>query len=84
MAAFAAVALSGALVRRPLARVPETVLKLSVGAMLCTFGVYWTAEGLGVTWTGGAAALVYLLAVMLAASRAAIRWVRRSAVTAVA
>lgn len=78
-AAFLAVAALGAALRRPLSRVPENALKYAVGAMLCTFGVYWTAEGLGVTWAGGTAALGYLLAATLAASWAGVWLLRRTA-----
>jgi uncharacterized membrane protein len=75
--ALVLVVAAGAALRRPLARVPENTLKYAVGAMLVTFGVYWTAEGLGVAWTGGAAALGYLLAATLALSWLSVRWLRR-------
>jgi Ca2+/H+ antiporter, TMEM165/GDT1 family len=42
----------GAIVRRPLARVPENTLKFAVGVILCAFGVFWTGEGLGIAWPG--------------------------------
>jgi uncharacterized membrane protein len=42
----------GAIVRRPLARVPENTLKFAVGVVLCAFGVFWTGEGLGIAWPG--------------------------------
>jgi uncharacterized membrane protein len=35
-----------------LARVPENTLKFVVGIMLSASGVFWTGEGLGVTWPG--------------------------------
>ena len=47
-AAFAAcllVALSGIVLHRPLARVPENALKFAVGVMLSAFGLFWTGEG---------------------------------------
>lgn len=66
----------GLAVRAPLTRVPENTLKFGVGAMLVTFGVYWTAEGLGVAWAGGAVALGCLLAVTLAAALVGVRLVR--------
>ncbi|MDQ3762716.1 MAG: TMEM165/GDT1 family protein [Actinomycetota bacterium] len=77
-AALLLVVVVGAALRRPLTRVPENTLKFAVGAMLVTFGVYWTAEGLGVHWTGGAAALGYLLATTLALALFAVR-LRRTA-----
>jgi Ca2+/H+ antiporter, TMEM165/GDT1 family len=42
----------GVSVHRPLSRVPENTLKFAVGVMLSAFGVYWTGEGLGVSWPG--------------------------------
>ena len=49
--AFAIVALIGALVHRPLARVPENAIKFSVGILLVSFGTFWGGEGLGVEWS---------------------------------
>lgn len=76
VAAFLLVVVVGAAVRRPLTRVPENTLKFVVGAMLVTFGVFWTAEGLGVVWTGGAAALGYLLVATVLAALLAVRLLR--------
>jgi len=81
-AALLVVLLTGVLLRRPLTRVPENTLKFGVGAMLVTFGVYWTAEGLGVAWTGGPAALLYLLVATVVLAVFAIRVLRRQEVTA--
>ena len=49
-------------VRAPLARVPENSLKLGVGVLLTSFGLFWGAEGAGATWPGGDAALVAVVA----------------------
>ena len=38
----------GALVHRPLSRVPENTIKYGVGILLSTFGTFWAIEGLGV------------------------------------
>jgi uncharacterized membrane protein len=54
---------AGFAVRRPLARVPENTLKFFVGGMLCSFGMFWAGEGLGVDWPGGDVALPILLVV---------------------
>jgi len=37
----------------PLARVPENTMKFAVGVMLSSYGLFFTAEGLGVEWPGG-------------------------------
>jgi uncharacterized membrane protein len=60
----------GAVVHRPLARLPESHLKYAVGVMLTSFGVFFLAEGLGVHWPGGDAALLYVVAALVAVSQA--------------
>lgn len=52
------VLLIGAIVHRPLSRVPENSLKFVVGVMLSSFGVFWTGEGLGIAWPGSDFALL--------------------------
>jgi uncharacterized membrane protein len=66
--AVAAVVAGGFAVRAPLARVPENTMKLIVGVMLCSFGIFWAAEGAGASWPGGEAALLAIIPVLLAAS----------------
>jgi uncharacterized membrane protein len=66
LAAFVAVMAMGLLIRKPLARVPENTLKFAVGVMLSAFGVFWTGEGLGVSWPGDDLALFALVAGFLA------------------
>ena len=53
LAACVVVLCVGALLHRPLSRVPENTLKFAVGIMLSAFGVFWTGEGLGLAWPGG-------------------------------
>jgi len=78
-AACAVVLAIGALVRRPLARVPENTLKFGVGVMLSAFGVYWTGEGLGVPWPGQDLALLVFVLLFLAAGMLAAAIGRRPA-----
>jgi uncharacterized membrane protein len=60
-AAVVVVAATGIAVHAPLARVPENTMKLAVGVMLTSFGVFWGAEGTGVSWPGNDAALLLLV-----------------------
>ena len=69
--------LGGGRGRAPLARVPENAMKFAVGVMLCSFGVFWSAEGAGATWPGGEAALLALIPTIALASIAIARTVRR-------
>jgi Ca2+/H+ antiporter, TMEM165/GDT1 family len=61
LAAIAVIVLLGLIVHRPLARVPENVLKFIVGVMLCAFGTFWVGEGIGIVWRYGDAALIGLM-----------------------
>jgi uncharacterized membrane protein len=77
--AIVLVVAAGFAVRRPLARVPENVLKFGVGVMLTSFGSFWGAEGAGASWPGGDAALLALLPGLLIVSLALVAWLRRAA-----
>jgi uncharacterized membrane protein len=59
------VLLVGMLVRKPLSRVPENTLKFAVAIMLCSFGVFWTGEGLGIPWPGEDLMLLVFAALFL-------------------
>jgi uncharacterized membrane protein len=76
-AALVLVAAVGAVVRAPLSRVPENTLKFAVGIMLTTFGIFWGAEGTGVTWPGGELALLGILGFVALSSLALVRLLRR-------
>ena len=62
LSAVLVVTLVAVAVRAPLGRVPENSLKLGVGVLLTSFGLFWGAEGAGATWPGGDAALVTVVA----------------------
>jgi len=75
LAACVLVLAIGALVHKPLSKVPENTLKFGVGVMLSAFGVFWTGEGLGIHWPGEDMALfvfaaAFLIAGLLAAGLA--------------
>lgn len=77
LAACVLVLAVGAIVHRPLARVPENTLKFGVGVMLSAFGVFWTGEGLGVEWPGRDFALFAFAALFLGAGLLAAAIARR-------
>jgi uncharacterized membrane protein len=64
VAAVVVVAAVGIAVRAPLSRVPENTMKFAVGVMLTSFGVFWGAEGAGVSWPGSDAALLAIVPLM--------------------
>jgi uncharacterized membrane protein len=64
------VAIAGVAVRAPLAKVPENTIKLAVGVMLTSFGMFWGAEGAGASWPGGDAALLAIVPAVLVAALA--------------
>jgi Ca2+/H+ antiporter, TMEM165/GDT1 family len=73
----------GAMARKPLSQVPENALKFVVGVMLSAFGLFWTGEGLGVSWPGEDLAILAFALLFLAVAGALIAVVRpRSAETA--
>jgi len=63
-AAIVVVTVTGIAVRAPLAKVPENAMKFAVGIMLTSFGIFWGAEGAGVSWPGNDAALLVLVPVV--------------------
>ena len=66
----------GVALQKPLTMVPENWLKFGVGAMLCSFGVFWFAEALGMAWPGDALSIPLIVATFLAASWLAVRMLR--------
>jgi uncharacterized membrane protein len=52
LAALALVVLLGVLLHRPVAMIPENMLKFIVGVLLCSFGTFWAGEGMGIAWPG--------------------------------
>ena len=83
-AALLVVAVAGVIVARQLSNVPENSIKLGVGVMLSSFGVFWVGEGAGVHWPGDDAFLLALIATFCVVSALVIPWLRRSSPTATA
>jgi uncharacterized membrane protein len=52
----------GVLVARQLSAIPENILKMAVGIMLTSFGVFWVGEGTGLHWPGSDLAVPVLIA----------------------
>lgn len=59
---------AGIVLRHPLTRVPENLVKYAVGVMLTAFGTFFAGEGLGVNWWNGDLALLALIAGYVLAS----------------
>jgi uncharacterized membrane protein len=74
--ALVLVAAAGALIRGPLARVPENTLKFVVGIMLTSFGTFWGGEGLGITWWNSDIFIIILVASYLLLAGGLILWLR--------
>jgi Ca2+/H+ antiporter, TMEM165/GDT1 family len=78
LAACIVVLAIGAIVHRPLARVPENTLKFAVGVILSAFGVFWTGEGLGIAWPGQDLMILFFGGAFLLVGLCATQMVRRS------
>jgi uncharacterized membrane protein len=76
IAAVAVVVVAGLAARAPLSRVPENSMKFAVGVLLTSFGVYWGAEGAGVSWPGEEGALAAMVVLVSLASWLMVREVR--------
>jgi uncharacterized membrane protein len=64
LAALLVVVAAGAMIRAPLARVPENAIKFAVGTMITAFGSFWTLEAVGgsAAWPWGDWSLLGLAA----------------------
>jgi uncharacterized membrane protein len=69
--------LAGLAIRAPLRRVPENAIKFVVGAMIVSFGTYWTLEAMaGDVWPLGDWSLLLLALFFLAGGQALVPVVR--------
>jgi uncharacterized membrane protein len=79
--AFVVVLIAGVIAHAPLTRVPENTLKFGVGLMLTSFGIFWSAEGAGVSWPGADASLLGLIGFMALVSFGLVEILRRALAT---
>jgi len=77
LAALLVVAASAFVIRKPLARVPENTLKFIVGIMATTFGIFWSTEGLGLSWPLADLALIGIAAWVALVSYLCVVWLKR-------
>ncbi len=76
-AAFVVLGVAGASAHRLVQRIPRSALQLIVGTMLASFGTFWAAEGVGVSWPGADAAILALLALYIATAAGFVGALRR-------
>jgi uncharacterized membrane protein len=76
----------GAIVHKPLSRVPENTMKFVVGVMLSSFGVFFSGEGMGAAWPGEDLALLGLVALFALVALGCVRLIeaQRPAAEAIA
>jgi uncharacterized membrane protein len=67
---------AGIALRAPLARIPENTVKFAVGILLTTFGIFWGAEGTGVSWPGDELALLGILVLISLSALVLVRVLR--------
>jgi uncharacterized membrane protein len=85
LVALLAVFVAGLAVRAPLRQVPENAIKFMVGAMVVSFGTFWTLEALaGDIWPLGDWSLLLLAVFFLAGGQALVPVLRRGSRAAVA
>ena len=74
---IAIIAITGAVVAKPLSKVPENTLKLGVGVLLVIFGIFWMGEGAGVKWPMEDVFLLVLFVIIAAMTFGLIFWLKR-------
>jgi Ca2+/H+ antiporter, TMEM165/GDT1 family len=79
LAALLLVMALGLVLHRPVAMIPENMLKFLVGVLLCAFGTFWVGEGMDVNWPGEDWSLAALNLGFLAAALVLVRLCRAQA-----
>ena len=77
LSALVVVGVVGAIVARQLSKVPENLIKLVVGIMLTSFGLYWVGEGAGIKWPGSDAALLAVIGFVVVVAFGLVAYVRQ-------
>lgn len=75
--AIVIVTLVGLVVARQLSEVPENAMKMTVGIMLSSFGIFWAGEGAKVKWPWSDAFILVLIALFAAVAFVGIAMMRR-------
>jgi len=75
-AALLLVVALGLLLHRPLATIPENILKFGVGALLSGFGTFWFGEGIGVQCPNGDVSILALIGGFLLTAMAMVSLLR--------
>ena len=65
VAALLVIVALGLILHRPLARIPENMLKFVVGVLLSAFGTFWVGEGMNLAWPGADWSILALIAAYL-------------------
>ena len=76
-AAAVVVATVGALLARQMSKVPENTIKLGVGIMLTSFGLFWVGEGTGTHWPAGDLTILGFIGI-LAVTLGSVTWLRKA------
>ncbi len=75
-AAAVLVATVGALVATQLSKVPENTIKLGVGIMLTSFGLFWVGEGTGTHWPGNDLTILGFIGIFGLVTLGSVTWLR--------
>ncbi len=76
-AALLIVTIIGVVVSRQLSEVPENAMKMTVGIMLSSFGIFWAGEGAKIRWPWSDAFILVLIALFGCVTFLAIELMRR-------
>ncbi|MGH7881893.1 MAG: hypothetical protein ACREN8_03155, partial [Candidatus Dormibacteraceae bacterium] len=79
LASLLAVMMLGAMLRRPLSKLPTPALKYAAGIALTALGTFFAGEGVGVIWWQGQLSLLFLIVGYALLSGVTILLLRRSA-----